>query len=59
VKADEGEWKIELKEVSSDYESNPEDTEAIHAFHDCKIATGQWSDSLDNTELFPEMKISS
>jgi hypothetical protein len=55
---DEGEWKIELEEVSPEYESSPEDAEAIHAFRDREIAAGQWSDSLDNTELLPGMKIS-
>lgn len=31
---DEGEWKIELEEVSPEYESSPEDAEAIRAFRD-------------------------
>jgi hypothetical protein len=55
---DEGEWKIELEEVIPNYASSAEDAEAICAFHDCKIATGRWSDPLDSTELLPGMKIS-
>ena len=55
---DEGEWKIELEEVSPEYESSPEDAEAIRAFHDQEVAAGRWSDSLDNTALLPGMKIS-
>ena len=55
---DEGEWKIELEEVCPEYESSPEDVEAIHVFYDWEIAAGRWSDSLDNTRLLPGMKIS-
>ena len=37
---DEGDWKVELEEVIPDYESNPEDAEAIWAFLDLEIAAG-------------------
>jgi hypothetical protein len=55
---DEGDWKIKLEEVIPDYESNPEDAEAIRAFRDREIAAGRWSDSLESTDLLPGMKIS-
>jgi hypothetical protein len=55
---DKGEWKIELEEVAPDYVSDPEDAEAIWAFHDQEITAGRWSNSLDSTELLPGMKIS-
>ena len=55
---DKGDWKVELEEVTPDYESNPEDAEAICVFHDCEIAAGHWSDSLESTALLPGMKIS-
>jgi hypothetical protein len=53
---DEGDWKIELDEVTPDYNSNPEDAEAIRAFRDREIGAGRWSESLDDTELLPGMK---
>jgi hypothetical protein len=55
---DEGEWKIELEEVTLDYNCDPNDVEAIRAFHDQEITTGRWSDALDDTELLPGMKVS-
>jgi hypothetical protein len=55
---DEGEWKVELEEVTPDYQSNSDDAEAIRAFRDREIAAGRWSDPLDSTELLPGMKIS-
>ena len=55
---DEGDWKIELEEVVPDYKSSPEDAEAIRAFRDREITAGRWSESLDDTELLPGMKIS-
>ena len=55
---DEGDWKAELEEVVPEYESNPEDAEAIRAFRDCEIAAGHWSDSLESSDLLPGMKIS-
>ncbi|KAF8225393.1 hypothetical protein L208DRAFT_1306433, partial [Tricholoma matsutake] len=53
---DEGEWKIELEEVTPNYVSDPEDAEAIHAFRDREVAAGRWSDPLASTELLPGMK---
>jgi hypothetical protein len=47
-----------LEEVVPDYKSTPEDAEAIRAFRDREIAAGRWSESLDDTELLPGMKIS-
>ena len=55
---DEGDWKAELEEVVPEYESNPEDAEAIRAFRDREIAAGHWSDSLESSDLLLEMKIS-
>ena len=55
---DEGDWKIELEDIIPDYESNPEDAEAIRAFRDHEIVAGWWSESLENTELLPGMKVS-
>jgi hypothetical protein len=55
---DEGDWKVELEEVIPDYESNPEDADAIQAFRDREIAAGRWSDSLKSTDLLPGMKVS-
>ena len=54
----EGDWKIELEEVIPDYNYNAEDAEAIRAFQDCEIAARRWSESLENTDLLPGMKIS-
>lgn len=34
---DKGEWKIELEEIIPDYESNPEDAEAIWASQDQEL----------------------
>jgi hypothetical protein len=55
---DEGDWKVELEEVIPDYESNPEDVEAIRAFQDRKIPAVRWSNSLDSSDLLQGMKIS-
>ena len=55
---DEGDWKIELEEVAPDYNSSPEDAEAIRAFRDREIGAGRWSEALSDSELLPGMKIS-
>ena len=55
---DKGDWKVELEEVTPDYESNLEDAEAIRAFRDRELAAGHWSDPLENTDLLPGMKMS-
>ena len=54
----EGEWKVELEQVIPSYDCDPEDAEAIHAYRDREIAAGRWSDSLENTDLLPGMKVS-
>jgi hypothetical protein len=38
---DKGDWKVELEEVIPDYESNPEDADAIQAFRDREIGAGR------------------
>jgi hypothetical protein len=55
---DEGEWKIELEEVTPNYNCGPDDAEAIRTFRDREITTGRWSDALDDTKLLPGMKVS-
>jgi hypothetical protein len=55
---DEGEWKVELEEVTPNYDSDLEDAEAIRAFRDQEVAAERWSDPLASTELLPGMKIS-
>ena len=37
---DEGEWKAELDKVISSHDCDPEDAEAIQAFHDQEIVVG-------------------
>jgi hypothetical protein len=55
---DEGEWKVELKEVTPNYDSDLKDTEAICTFHDQKVTVRQWSDPLASTKLLSDIKIS-
>jgi hypothetical protein len=53
---DDGEWKIELKEVVDNYPSGDLDKEAIRQFRDKEQAAGRWSQEV--SELLPGMKIS-
>lgn len=53
---DDGEWKIELEEVTDNYPASPEDLEEIRKFRDKECGTDHWSGEI--SELLPGMKIS-
>ncbi|KAJ8690349.1 hypothetical protein PTI98_013649 [Pleurotus ostreatus] len=53
---DDGEWKIELEEISDNPVSNEEDLIALRAYRDKEVAAGRWSESLPS--LHPKMKVS-
>jgi hypothetical protein len=55
---DEGEWKVELEEISDNYKMDDTDLQALQEFHDKKVAAGQWSSPLADMELLPGMKTS-
>lgn len=55
---DEGEWKAELEEVTSNYPMDDADLKTVQEFRDREQAAGRWSDALPDTELLPGMKVS-
>ena len=54
----DGEWKVELKEVIDNYSTDEGDLDTICNFRDKGRSAGHWSDELSDSELLPGMKMS-
>jgi hypothetical protein len=48
---DDGEWGVEIEEITDNYSSEPADLDAIRAFRDRELKAERWSPALDSTEL--------
>jgi hypothetical protein len=55
---DEGEWKLELEEISGNHKMEAADLEALNKFRDKEVAADRWSSPVELRELLPGMKIS-
>ena len=55
---DEGDWKIEEKEILRNFADDDLDIEAICTFCDKELAAGRWSSPLPLSDLLPGMKMS-
>ena len=52
----DGEWKIEVKEVTENYPMDDADLDVLRTFRDREQSLGRWSQEVD--EMLPGMKIS-
>jgi hypothetical protein len=52
----DGEWKLEVEEVTKNYPMDDADLDALRAFRDREQSMGRWSQEVD--EMLPGMKIS-
>jgi len=55
---DEGDWKLEEREIVKNFTDDETDLEAIRAFRDRELAAGRWSSPLPSSDLLPGMKSS-